>query len=180
MRGVPVLVLLGLFALQVQGTLATFLPSVFIPDFVFLTVVGTAIAVGGASGLLVAALLGYAMDVLGGALLGQNALLLAFAYAATRIANLRLNLLRSVPRAVLVALLTLAYGLGHAGISRLFGGAPVDFGWTRLGELLLQAALNALCAPLAVAGVQRVSEFLASDDEPARRSLRVEPRGRVL
>ncbi len=180
MRVVPGLVVLGVFALQIQGTVATFAPSVFIPDLVFLVVVGTAIAVGGAAGLLVAALLGYSMDVLTGALLGQHALLLTLAYAATRIANLRLNLLRPAPRAVLVAVLSMVYGLAHVGVGGLFGLAPLHAGLHLLGDLLIQAVLNAICAPAAVVVVQKLADLLLGDDEPTRRSLRVEPRGRVI
>ena len=180
MRRAPGLAALGLAALWIQGALATLVPGFVFPDLVFLGVVGVAIAVGGAEGLLVAAAVGYAMDFLTSALLGQHALLLVGAYAATRIASLRLNLLRPVPRVVFVAVLSLLYDLGFVGVGRLFTGVPLDVEWIFVRRLLVHALLNVLFAPVVVAIVQRASAVLAGEDEPGRRSLRVEPRERVL
>lgn len=179
MRRLLGLLALGMAVLVVQGTVATFLPVHVLPDLVFLLVVGAAIAVGGVEGLAAAALLGWAMDLLSGALLGQHALLLVLAYAATRIANLQLNLLRALPRVAFVAGLSLAYDLSHAGLAHLFAGAPVP-GATFLGHALIHAVANALCAPAGLLAVQQVAALLSSDEEGGRRTLRVEPRGRVL
>jgi rod shape-determining protein MreD len=173
------LLVLGLAALLVQGTLATFAPVFALPDLVFLTVVGVAIAAGGAEGLLVSAALGYAMDLLTGALLGQHALLLVTAYAVTRVANLRLNLMRPVPRVAFIAALTLAYDLGHAGLARLMSGAA-DIDWNFARNLLVHAAVNAACAPMGVALVQRAAALLAGEEEGARMRLHVEPRRREV
>jgi rod shape-determining protein MreD len=179
-RRAPGLALLGLAALWIQGALATLAPGFVFPDLVFLGVVGVAIAVGGAEGLLVAAVVGYAMDFLTSALLGQHALLLVGAYAATRIASLRLNLLRPIPRAVFVAVLSLAYDVGFAGLGRLFTGVPLDMEWLFVRSLLVHAVLNVLFAPAVIAIVQRASALLAGEDERGRRALRVEPRERVF
>ncbi len=179
MRGLLSLLLLGMAVLVVQGTLATFLPVYLLPDLVFLVVVGAAIAMGGVEGLAAAALLGWAMDLVSGALLGQHALLLALAYTTTRIANLQLNLLRALPRVAFVAGLSLAYDLGHAGLGHLFAGATAP-GWTFAGHALTHAAANALCAPAGLLAVQQTAALLSRDEEGGRRTLRVEPRGRVL
>lgn len=179
MRRLLGLVVLGLALLMVQGTLATFLPVYLLPDLVFLVVVGAAVAVGGMEGLAAAAVLGWCMDLLTGALLGQHALLLALAYTATRVANLQLNLLRALPRVAFVAGLSLTYDLCHAGLSNLFRDAPAP-DWVFLGYALVHAAANALCAPAGLWAVQQLAALLSGDEESGRRSLRVEPRGRVI
>lgn len=179
MRKLLGLLALGVAALLVQGTLATFLPVYLLPDLVFLVVVGAAVAVGGVEGLAAAALLGWTADLLSGALLGQHALLLSLAYAATRIANLKLNLLRALPRVAFVAGLSLAYDLGHVGLGHLFAGVPGP-GLAFAGQALMHAVANALCAPAGLLGVQQISALLSGDEEGGRRSLRVEPRGRML
>ena len=169
---------LGFVALLAQGTLATLMPVWAFPDVVFLVVVGMAVAVGGVESLLVAALLGYSLDLLSNALLGQHALLLVLASAATRIANLQLNLMRTLPRVAFVAGLTVCLDLGHAGLARLFGaGVGVDSEFLR--QVAVHAAINATVAPFVVALVQRVSGVLAGEEEPQRRTLRVQPRERV-
>lgn len=173
------LLALGMAVLVLQGTLATFLPVHLLPDMVFLVVVGAAVVVGGVEGLAAAALLGWMMDVVSGALLGQHALLLALAYAGTRFANLQLNLLRALPRVAFVAGLSLAYDLSHAGLAHWFAGVPAP-GWTFVGRALVHAAANALCAPAGLLAVQQVVGMLSRDEEGGRRTLRVEPRGRVL
>lgn len=179
MRRLLGLLALGLAVLVVQGTLATFMPIHLLPDMVFLVVVGAAIAVGGMEGLAAAALLGWSMDLVSGALTGQHALLLSLAYTATRVANLQLNLLRALPRLSFVAGLSLAYDLGHALLAQGFAGAPAP-GWTFLGHALFHAVANALCAPLGLLAVQQVAVLLSGDEEGGRRTLRVETRGRVL
>lgn len=179
MRRLVGLLALGFAVLVVQGTLATFLPVHLLPDLVFLVVVGAAVVVGGVEGLAAAAVLGWAMDVVSGSLLGQHALLLALAYAATRIANLQLNLLRALPRVAFVAALSIAYDLAHAGLAHWIAGAPAP-GWTFAGHALIHAAANALCAPAGLLAVQQVVGLLSGEEERGRRTLRVEPRGRVL
>jgi rod shape-determining protein MreD len=173
------LVALGLALLMVQGTLATFLPVHLLPDLVFLVVVGAAVTVGGMEGLAAAAVLGWCADLLSGALLGQHALLLALAYAATRVANLQLNLLRALPRVAFVAGLSLAYDVSHAALGNLFRAAPGP-DWTFAGYALTHAAANALCAPAGLWAVQQLATLLSGDEETGRRSLRVEPRGRMV
>lgn len=173
------LLAVGLAVLLVQGALATFAPPFAAPDLLFLVAVGTAVAVGGAEGLVVAALLGYAMDLLTGALLGQHALLLVMAYGATRVASLQLNLLRAAPLVVFIAVLTLCYDLGHAGLTRLMRGS-VGLEWSDLGHVAVHALVNAVFARPAVGAVQRCAALLAGDEEAGRRTLRVEARGRRI
>lgn len=179
MRRLVGLLALGGAVLLAQGTLAAFAPGFWLPDLVFLYAVGLAIAVGGVEALVLAAALGYAADLFSGALLGQHALLLVLVCGATRIASLQLHLARSVPRVAFVAGLTVLYVLGHAALARLFVGAS-GLDWSFARQLAIQTGLNALLAPLVVAGVARVSGWLAPDDEGFRRGLAVEPRSRGL
>ena len=88
--------------------------------------------------------------------------------------------MRPVRRLVFVAVLSLAYDLGFSGLGRLFTAVPLDVEWLFVRRLLVHALLNVLLAPAVVAIVQRASALLAGEEEPGRRALRVEPRGRVL
>jgi hypothetical protein len=74
----------------------------------------------------------------------------------------------------------LIYDLGFVGVGRLFTEVPLDVEWIFVRRLAIHALLNVLFAPVVVAIVQRASAVLAGEDEPGRRSLRVEPRERVL
>ncbi len=179
MRQVPGLVALGCIALLVQGTLGTFAAAWLFPDLAFLVAVGAGVSIAPGGALLVAAFLGYATDLLTGALLGQHALLLALAVAATRIANRALNLQRPLPRAALVAGLVLAYGLGTAGLTRLFAGAA-DLGPAFFRQLAFHACVSALCAPAAIAAVGRFAALLAGTDEVPRAALQVGSRARSV
>ena len=102
MRRPAALLGLGLLALLVQCTLATFAQGFWLPDLVFLDAGGLAVVVGGVEALVVAATLGYAADLFSGSLLGEHALLLVLVCGATRVASLQLHLARSVPRVAFV------------------------------------------------------------------------------
>lgn len=168
---------LGFAALTIQGTLGTFAPAYALPDLLLLFVVGMGVCVGGVEGLLVTAALGYTEDLLSGALLGQHALLLALAFAATRIATRTLSLQRPFARLTLVAGLSLLHGLGVLGLTALFADAgPGDFGVA--DRLLLHAGVNAALAPFLIDWVERAAAQLGGEEEAARPSLRVETRGR--
>jgi len=162
----------GLVCAWLQGTLAGLAPAPWLPDLVLLWAIGGAVAVPIGEALLVAATLGYAADVLSGALLGQHALLLVMACAATRGASVQLHLGRTAPRLALVAGLSVLYHAGHAGLVLLFGGGGVP------GGLLLRHAaapigLNALVGPAVLALAESWAELLAREDEGVRRPPRL-------
>lgn len=162
----------GLACAWLQGTLATFAPPHFFPDLVLLWAVGVAVAAPAGEALLVAAALGYAADLLSGALLGQHALLLVLACSATRVANVQLNLMRTAPRVALVAALSVGVHAGHAGLARLFTGtAGLDA--PALRHVALQTALNAALGPAALALAGRLTALLGREEESLRRTLRL-------
>jgi rod shape-determining protein MreD len=168
------LVGLGGAALILQGVLATVLPPRACPDLLFLVVVATGLCAPIASGLLVAAALGYATDLLSSSLLGEHALLFAVAFGATRRGNRKLNLRGDLPRAIFVAFLTVAYALCLSGLGWAFGRPPI-LSLSLLPSLVLHAAVNALAIPI----VSRVVIHLAggvSDEEIGRRLLRFDAR----
>lgn len=176
MRRALGLVAMGLAALIVQGALTLFVPAPWCPDLGFLAVVAVGIALEDADGLLVSATLGYFADLLSGSLLGQHALLRTCAWGATRIANRRLNLMRTLPRFVFVVCLSFANGIALAVLTRMLGaGAP--FGLTFLGDLVIHALVTAVCALPVIASIERVATRLSGDDEATRRTLRLEARG---
>ena len=174
MKQVLRLIGLGGAALILQGVLATVLPPRWCPDLLFLVVVATGLCAPIASGLLVAAALGYATDLLSSSLLGEHALLFAIVFAATRRGNRKLNLRGDLPRAIFVALLTVAYALGLSGLGWAFGRPPV-LSLSLLPSLALHAAVNALATPFVSPVVIRLAGGV-SDEEIGRRLLRIDPR----
>lgn len=162
-----VLLVVGLLVLVLQGALTTFLPAALCPDFVLLIVIGLALHVGGARALLVAALLGYAGDLLSGAPLGEHALLRVLAFGAARAANRSLELRTPIAQATLAGVLTLLQGVVLVGLAWLLEGRiPVDA--RTLAWLGAQTVLNAAFAP----GVGMVVDAIASragEEEAPRR-----------
>ena len=123
---------------------------------------------GIAGGLMLAAFLGYATDLLSGSLLGQHALLDLFAFSGTVVATRQLNLRGSWPLAFFATVLTLIYGLGMLAISGVFvGGVELRWGW--LGAQIVHALVGGAVAPAVSSVVGRVASW--ADDEPGHRSL---------
>jgi len=170
------LLLLGAVAIIFQGAASGLLATRFIPDLGFLIVV----AVGARwrslpGGLVLAALIGYAADLLSGSLLGQHALLRMLAFLAARVASRSLNLRGSLPQAVFVGLLTLLNALGVAVLTSFFAPPGAVFGLPPANALLTHAGINAAIAPLVALGTDRVLA-LVSDEDAGRRLLRFESR----
>jgi len=160
---------LGVAALVVQGALATLVSPPWCPDFALLVLIGIALRWEGLSaGLLLAALLGYATDLLSGSLLGQHALLNLFAFAATGSASRQLNLRGSWPLAFFAAGVCFLYGLVMLAITGFFvGGAELRLGW--LGSQAIHALVTGACAPSVSALVGWVSAWVS--DDPSHRSM---------
>lgn len=177
MRRALAVLALGGVALALQGALATQLPAPACPDLGLLVVVALGLHWRGAvGGLVLAATLGYAADLLSGSLLGEHALLRLGVYAAARLASRQLNLRGAFPLACFVFAATFAYALGVNALGGLFG-AGATFGWSRLGELALHASLNAVLAPAVSRALERLLGW-AGEDDARRRPLSVGTRRR--
>jgi rod shape-determining protein MreD len=161
------IVLLGALLLVVQGALVRFVPAAACPDVALLLVLALAIAVGGTSGLLGAALLGLAGDLLSGSLLGQHLLLRVLAFGAVYRASGSLDLSRNVVLIPLAAVLTLAHALA-LGVSAAWAGAPHRMAWEQLSDVGLQMAVNAACAPLVHRLIVALSPRNVEEDVPRR------------
>jgi cell shape-determining protein MreD len=169
---------LGLLGLVLQGVASALLPPAWIPDFALLFAVGIGVAAGGAGSLGLAAAVGYAADLLSRSLFGEHAVLAAFAWVATRIVSLQLDLGRLPTRLAFVSLLSVACDLGHAALERLFSGAAgLDAAFVEAAGI--HALVNAAVCPLVIGAVQALSARLDGDEDAPRRALRVGPRGAV-
>ena len=162
-RAVP-LVAAGLLALVLQGALATLLVPPWCPDLVLLVLIALALRWEGvAGGLLLAATLGYATDLLSGSLLGQHAILDLFAFLGTLVATRRLNLRGPWPLAFFAACVSLLYGVAMLAITGLFiGGAPLRWGW--LGAQLIHAAVSGAFAPAVSAIIGLLADWVADEE----------------
>jgi rod shape-determining protein MreD len=167
-------VVLGALALMLQGTVARFLPAALCPDLALVLVVTAGLALPAASGLVVAALLGAAADLLSSALLGQHALLYTVAFAVTQLANRQFELRRAGPLVIGVTALAAGLALGLAGLARLVGlPAPLELG-SAVAVLIHAAATGILAVP-----VQRLAESVrlrVAESEGQRRPFRLATR----
>lgn len=169
MKRASTLLGLGIAALVVQGALATLVSPPWCPDLALLVLIGIGLRWGGiAGGLVLAALLGYATDLLSGSLLGQHALLDLCAFVGTAFAARQLNLRGSWPLAFFAVAVTLLYGLAMLAITGFFvGGAELRLAW--LGAQGIHGLVTGACAPAVSALVGRASSW--ADDDPGHRSL---------
>ena len=176
MKRAVALIAAGLLALVLQGALATLLVPPWCPDLVLLVLIAIALRWEGlAGGLLLAATLGYATDLLSGSLLGQHAILDLFAFSVTLAATRRLNLRGPWPLAFFAACLSLVYGIAMLVITGFFiGGAPLRWGW--LGAQLIHAAVSGAFAPAVSAGIGRVADWVG-DEESGHRPITLRGRG---
>jgi rod shape-determining protein MreD len=178
MKQLVVLLTVGMAALIAQGALATVVPPPFCPDLALLAVLVIALRWHGlVLGFLLAALLGFAADLLSGSLMGQHALLRLLAYVGAYFAGGQLNLKGSVPVAIFGASVSLLYGLALVGLTGFFVGDS-DVSWRGFGDLLIHSAVNGVFAPWIFALVTRALA-LSGDPESATRTLHIDPHGRA-
>ncbi len=169
------LVALGVLAPMLQGALYAFVPARLCPDLGLLLVVALGLVWrSAASGLLLAAVLGYLTDLLSGSLLGLHALLRVLAFGLARATSQQLNLLGPLPQVVFVAGLTAANGFATGALTAFFAAQP-ELGAIGARDLRPQIFVNAACAPFVTAAVVRVAAWLG-EDEGGRRPLRLEGR----
>ncbi len=165
---------LSLLVLIAQAAVGRVVAPEWCPDLGLLIVVGFGLSVrSAASGVALAAFVGYLTDLLSGSLLGQHMLLRMAAFAAARMGCRRLNLRGPVPLAIFAAGLSTAHGLAlWALVSFFASGSPPP--WPPVGDFVAQAVVNGLLAPLVAAGVARVYQALG--DEEGTKLMRLEPR----
>ena len=132
---------------------------------------------GAASGLVIAALLGYVADLLSGSMLGQHALLRLLVFSVTFLTCRKINLRGALPVISFAAAVAAAYALGAQLLTAFFWGeAALRSSW--LGDLLPQALVTALLAPWAASAVAWLWAWLG-DEAAGRRSLQLDARGRA-
>jgi rod shape-determining protein MreD len=155
---------LGLVALVLQGVIATLIQPPWCPDLALLVLVGIGLRWGSlSSGLPLAALLGYATDVLSGSLLGQHALLYPVAFGVTLLATRQLNLRGVRPLSFFVVALTVLYGVGMLAITGFFiGGVEIRVGW--LSAQLIHACVTGVFAGTVSAVVGRFFDKFSEQD----------------
>jgi rod shape-determining protein MreD len=153
----------------VVGAAARWVPRGALPDPGLLAVVALGLRVGGVPGVLGAFAIGWTADLLSGGLLGQFALLDLLAWAATRVAQRRVDLARPLVLVPFVLGLALGQALGLA----LLGGVPRP-GPEALAVLTRFSIANVVAAlglrPLWTALFDRID---AAD--PARGPIRLDP-----
>lgn len=164
----------GVAALILRGVAAVLLPMGWCPDLGLLVVIGMGLHLPGATGLLLAALLGYAGDILAGSLMGQHALLWVLSFVATRIAGGQVDLHRGGPYLIFVAVVTLANGIGLVALTRFFAGQA---DWPTASLLAIQALVNAAVAlPIGT----MLSSLARSLSEDPRRPVELAMRRRAV
>jgi rod shape-determining protein MreD len=174
LKRILVLAALGVLGPIVQGAVSPYLPRGLCPDGGLLLVVAIGLTLRSTlSGVLLAAWVGFVSDLLSGSLLGQHTIARVCVFGVARLAGFQMNLQGGFAQVVLTGAVTLVSSALLAGLTAFFtaGAAapmasPVEIGW--------HAAVNALCAPVAVAFVARVVRGLG--DEDGRRVLPLEPR----
>lgn len=164
MRSFLAVLALGLIALIAQGVLARALPPPWCPDLAWLLVIALGLRWPSfVSGLLVAALLGYAQDLLSGSLMGQHALLGLLSHLTAALAARQLDLSGALPVAFLVFVTRLLHGLAMVGTLSLFVDAPgVDL--HVLGQAVAHALVNVVAAWPVLAGVERLRMRLLEEE----------------
>lgn len=176
MKAFALLLGLGVLAPMLQSVAAAYVPARYVPDLSLLVVVGIGLHWrGAAGGLVLAALAGFAADLLSGALLGQHALLRMLAFGAARLGARSLDLRGVLPQAGFAAGLTAANAVALVALTAFFTGAS-DLPLLVRGDLAAQAAANAVCAA-PVAGA--IGWWIRLVSEGDRRVVRLDPRGRA-
>jgi len=169
MKSAVAVLILGLAALMVQGAIARAITPPWCPDLAWLVVIGIGLRWPSLlSGIVLAVMLGYSMDLVSGSLMGQHALLRLVSYLAAALAARQLDLSGGLPVAIFVGVMTIFYGLATLTMLSFFVGAPWR-GFDVLGAALVHAFVNIL----AVGPMISLVEFVLtrfSDEEVGRRS----------
>ena len=160
---------------MLQGALAPYFPAALRPDLALLVVFGLSLCWRNtATGLVLAAICGFVVDLFSAGLLGQHALLAVLAFAGARALSVHVSLVGAFPRMLFAAALTAAHATGLAVLTAFFTPGA-GFGLLRPGILVPQILANALVAPLVTVVVAVVAAWIAGEDA-GRRLLRLETR----
>ncbi len=169
MKSSAAVLTLGLTALMVQVALGRLLPPPWCPDLSWLVVVGVGLRWPSfVSGLCVAAVLGHAMDLLSGSLMGQHALLRILTYLAAALASRQLDLSGGLPVGFFVFVMTIVYGGLTLLMLTTFVGAPWP-GVGAIGTSLAHGFVNVLASSVMIRIVERIL-IRYSDEEVGRRA----------
>ncbi len=170
------LLVVGIVALAIQGGVASFLPQGWCPDLGFLVVLAIGLQREGiAGGLIVVALLGYAVDLLSGSLLGLHALLAILLFGTAALARRQLNLRGVAPLMVFAGVMTAVYAACFHLLSNFFG-SPTPYRWGLFALLLPHVFVNAIAAPIFASLIERIWERLGKS-EAMRGGLELDARG---
>jgi rod shape-determining protein MreD len=163
---------------MLQGALAPFLPAAFRPDLALLVVFALSLAWRNtASGLVLAAVCGFIVDLFSGALLGQHALLSVLAFVGARALSVHVSMIGALPQMICAAALTAAHAIGVVGLTTLFTPGA-DFSLLRLGIIVPRVVVNALAAPAVSWAVTGLVGWISGEDL-GRRPLRIATRSWV-
>lgn len=163
--GIPVL----------QGALAPSLPPAFRPDLALLAVLSLALVWRNtASGLVLAAICGFVVDLYSGALLGQHALLSLLAFVGARALSVHVSLIGTLPLLTCAAALTVLHAIGVVGLTAFFTPGA-EFSLPRFWVVVPRVAVNAVAAPFVSWMVSGLVAWVAGEDL-GRRPLRIATR----
>ena len=168
MRSSLAVLVVGLLALILQGALARVVPPPWCPDLAWLVVVALGLRWPSfVSGLVLATLLGFAMDLVSGSLMGQHALMRIATYLAAFLAARQLDLSGAYPVTVFVFVLMVVYGLAIVVTLSFFVGSA-GIGLHVVAQALCHAFANALAAMPVITIVERLLARF-SEEELGRR-----------
>ena len=169
MKSFPVLLVVGLLALILQGAIARTIPPPWCPDLGWLVVVALGLRWPRfLPGVIAAVILGYSMDLVSGSLMGQHALMRLLTYLAAALAARQLDLSGGLSVSILVFCSTLVYGVVVVGALSFFTGAGgVDV--RVLIDAVCHGIANVLAAGPVISLVERILVRL-SDEEVGRRA----------
>ena len=168
MKAFPALLGVGLLALILQGALARIITPPWCPDLALLVVIALGLRWPRfLSGVFLAMILGYAMDLVSGSLMGQHALLRLLTYLAAALAGRQLDLTGGLPVSILVFGTTFVYGIVIVSLLSFFVGSE-GLSLTVLIDAFCHSIANVVAAGPMLSVVERVQARF-SDDEAGRR-----------
>ena len=160
---------------MLEGALAPFLPAAFRPDLPLLVVFALALSWRNtATGLVLATVCGFVVDLFSGALQGQHALLSVLAFVATRALSVHVSMIGALTQMTGAAALTVVHAIGIVGLTAFFTPGA-DFALPRFWVVIPRVAVNAIAAP----GVSWIVSGLVAwvvGEDVGRRPLRIATR----
>jgi len=161
---------------MLQGALAPYFPGALRPDLALLVVFGLALCWrNSATGLVLAAASGFAVDLFSAGLLGQHALLSVLVFGASRLLTVHMAMAGAVSRMLFAAVLTVAHAFGLAALTSFFTPGA-GFGLLRPSYLGPHVVANALVAPIVTGVVAGIAAWISGEDTSGHRTLRIDTR----